>query len=83
MIWFGNKPVFRKKSCIKQLKQFSGVSIGCQDSLSVEESLYVYLTSASRCGNLNILALSGAEQGCAEDALAQCSGTGLCDHHQS
>lgn len=83
VIWFGNKPVFQKKrkSCIKQLKQVSGVGIGCQDSLSVLQRSYVYV--ASRRGNLSILALSGAEQGCAEDALAQCSRTGFCDHCQS
>lgn len=48
VIRFGNKPVFQKKrkSCIKQLKQFSGVSLGCQDSLAASERFSVYVTQA-------------------------------------
>lgn len=58
VIGFGNKPLFQKKreSCTKQLKRFSGVGPGCQDSLAASERFSVCAAQANSRGNRRILA---------------------------
>lgn len=83
VIGFGNKPLFQKKreSCTKQLKRFSGVSPGCQDSLAASERFCVCAAQAI-AGGIGTSLLRMPEQGCAGADLAH-SRTTVHDHHQS